>query len=71
MGNYIAGIVGTNTFIDQRKVVLLQGEVLIDGFIEDETAITLLVASGGIQLFDLVLRDADGYGLESHNLENT
>jgi hypothetical protein len=29
------------------------------------------VASGGIQLFDLVLRDADGYGLESHNLENT
>jgi hypothetical protein len=29
------------------------------------------VASGGIQLFDLVLGDADGYGLESHNLENT
>jgi hypothetical protein len=63
MGNYIASLVGTNTFFDQRKVVFLQRKVLIDGFIEDETAIALLVASGGIQLPDLLFGDADNYGL--------
>jgi hypothetical protein len=52
---------------DQGDVVLVQREVLIDGFVQDEAAVALLEGGEGIEGFDLVARGAEGDCLLLHS----
>jgi hypothetical protein len=62
------GVGLTYTFFDQGDVVLVQSEVLIDGFVEDEAAVALLERGEGIEGFDLVAGGAEGDCLLLHAL---
>jgi hypothetical protein len=68
MRSKLTGVSLANAFFNKRDVVLVQGEVLIDGFVEDEAAVALLEGGEGVEGFDLVAGGAEGDCLLLHAL---
>src|SRR5947209_3137145 len=55
----LAGVCLSDAFLNERDVVLVQREILIDGFVQNEAAVALLESSERIESFDLVSRGAE------------
>ncbi len=68
MRSKLTGVSLANAFLNERDVVLVQREVLIDGFVEDEAAVALLEGGKGVEGFDLVAGGAEGDCLLLHAL---
>jgi hypothetical protein len=62
----LTGVGLANPLLDQSDVVLVQREILIDGFIQDEAAVALLEGGEGIEGFDFVAGGAEGHCLLLH-----
>jgi hypothetical protein len=68
MSSKLTGVSLANAFFNERDVVFVQREVLIDGFVEDEAAVALLEGGEGVEGFDLVAGGAEGDCLLLHAL---
>jgi hypothetical protein len=62
----LTGVGLANPLLDQTDVVLVQREILIDGFIQDEAAVALLERGEGIEGLDFVAGGAEGDCLLLH-----
>jgi hypothetical protein len=69
MGDKLTGVRLADAFLNERKVVLIQSEVLVHGFVQDKAAVAPLQGGDGIKGFDLVAVSAKSDCLLLHALK--
>ena len=71
VGDDSAGVGVAQTFLDEAGLVFLNGQVVVNGFIEYEGAVALLGVGQGVNLLELGRRGPETDGLHVNSGHNT